>query len=185
MNALLKDLEKRMGKTVESLQEEMSTVRTGRASTSILDNLQVDPYGGSPMSLNQLASLSVPEPRLITVQPWDKGTVKAIEKAIRESDLGLNPLSDGVLLRVPMPELTEERRKEMVKLVHKYGENAKIAIRNIRRDGMDQIKKAEKSKEISQDDMRGQEKSNQELTNRFIQEVDDVVSAKEADVLQV
>ncbi|MBF0622052.1 MAG: ribosome recycling factor [Magnetococcales bacterium] len=182
--ALFKDLKSRMGKAVGALQEDMNGVRTGRASTSILENIIVNAYG-QDMAINQLATLSVPEPRMISVQPWDKGTMTAIEKAIRESDLGLNPLNDGQVLRVPLPELTEERRKEMVKLVHKYGEQAKIAVRNIRRDGMDQLKRAEKNKEISQDDLRTHEKTVQELTDTYVKEVDGVIESKEKDVMQV
>ncbi len=169
---MLKSLDKRMKKTLVTLKGEL------------LDNLQVNAYG-SPMPLNQVASLNVPEPRMITVQPWDKGTLKAIEKAIRESDLGLNPVNDGHLLRVPLPELTEERRKELVKLVHKYGEQCKIAMRNVRRDVLDQLKKQEKNKEISKDDMRQEEKKIQEHTDRHIKDVDEVVTQKEADIMHV
>lgn len=181
---LIQSLTGRMKKAIQALKDEMGTLRTGRASTSILDNLTADAYG-SPMPLSQLATLNVPEPRMITVQPWDKKMVGPIEKAIRESDLGLNPQSDGMLIRIPMPELTEERRRDIVKVVHKYGEQAKIAVRNIRRDGIDQTKKAEKNKEISQDDLRQYEKNIQDLTDRFVKEVDQAVAKKEDDVMQV
>ncbi|MBF0453508.1 MAG: ribosome recycling factor [Magnetococcales bacterium] len=177
-------LNQRMEKSLESLKEELASIRTGRASTSLLENLVVEVYG-SPTPLNQVAALNVPEPRMITVQPWDKSTMKAIEKGIRESDLGLNPMSDGQLIRVPLPELTEERRKDLVKIVSKYGEQAKIAVRNIRRDGIDQFKKMEKNKEISQDDLRQLEKQVQEVTDAKVKLVDEAVSQKEADVMQV
>lgn len=183
-NATLKSLENRMNKAVSALKEELATLRTGRASTSILEHLMVDAYG-SKMPVNQLATLNVPEARLITIQPWDRKVVSAIEKAIRESDLGLNPLSDGIMLRVPLPELTEERRRELVKLVHKYGEQAKIGVRNVRRDGMDQIRKAEKSKEISQDEMHQVEKQIQDLTDAYVAKVDAVMAGKEEDIMQV
>ncbi len=184
MDKDMKELGKRMDKSLDALKEELSTIRTGRASTSLLENVLVEVYG-SPTPINQVAALNVPEPRMITVQPWDKSTVKAIEKGIRDSDLGLNPMSDGVLIRVPLPELTEERRRELVKVVHKYGEQAKIAVRNIRRDGIDQFKKAEKSKDISQDELRQKEKQIQELTDAKIKLVDEAVSQKESDVMQV
>ncbi|MBF0188977.1 MAG: ribosome recycling factor [Magnetococcales bacterium] len=178
------DLKTRMGKAVESLKEELAGLRTGRASTGLLENLVVDAYG-SEMPLNQVATLSVPEPRMITVQPWDKSTVAAVERAIRDSDLGLNPMKDGGIIRVPLPELTEERRKELVRLAHKYGEQGKIAVRNIRRDGIDTAKKAEKNKEISQDDLRVLEKEIQDLTDDHVKQIDDVVQAKEADIMEV
>ncbi|MBF0368260.1 MAG: ribosome recycling factor [Magnetococcales bacterium] len=184
VEATLKDCRIRMKKALVSLHEEVGSLRAGRATTSFLDNVQVNAYG-SKMPLNQVATLNVPEPRLVTVQPWDKGLMKAIEKSLRESDLGINPISDGALIRVPMPELTEDRRKELVKLVHKYGEQAKIAIRNIRRDVIEKLRKAEKNKEISQDDMHQYEKQAQDLTNTHTKEVDEVVAKKEADVMQV
>lgn len=184
MNNVINDLKVRMQKSVSALEEELSSVRTGRASTSVLDKIMVPVYG-SEMPINQVATLSVPEARMITVQPWDKGTMSAVEKAIRDSDLNLNPLNDGNLIRVPLPELTEERRKELSKLVHRYGEEGKIAVRNVRRDGIDQLRKAEKSKEISQDEMHQLEKSIQELTDTFVKNIDGVVSAKEADVMAI
>ncbi|MBF0155959.1 MAG: ribosome recycling factor [Magnetococcales bacterium] len=180
----IKELSVRMHKAIATLKEELAALRTGRASTSILENVLVEAYG-SKMPLNQVATLSVPDARQISVQCWDKGTLQAIERAIRDSGLGLNPLNDGGLIRVPLPELTEERRKELVKLVHKYGEQAKVAIRNIRRDGMDALKKAEKSKEISKDDLHLGEKAVQEATDECIAEVDGVVSHKEAEIMQV
>ena len=183
MDAPLKtELEGRMKRALSSLKDELSSVRTGRASTSLIENLSVDVYG-SQMPLNQVATLSVPEARLITVQPWDKSTVKAVEKAIQESSLGLNPMNDGVLIRVPLPELTEDRRKDLVKIVHRYGEDAKIVIRGIRRDGIDSAKKMEKNKKISQDDMHMLEKVIQELTDRFVKQIDAEVERKEKDVV--
>ncbi|MEG3640924.1 ribosome recycling factor [Magnetococcus sp. PR-3] len=183
-NPLIKDLEGRMKKSLAALKEELTSLRTGRASTSLLDNVMVDAYG-SMMPLNQVASMTVPEARMINVQPWDKGQLGAIEKAIRDSDLGLNPTNDGQLIRVPLPELTEERRKELVKLLHKYSEAAKIAVRNIRRDGIEGLRKAEKAKEISQDEMHTQEKHVQESTDKYVKQIDEVVDAKEADIMQV
>ncbi len=184
LDPMLKTLDQRMVKAIQSLKEELSAFRTGRASTSLLDRITVMAYG-TETPLNQVASLNVPEPRLITVQPWDKQLIKVIEKAILESDLGLNPANDGVLLRVPLPELTEERRKDLVKLVYKAGEQAKVVLRNIRRDVIDQFKKMEKNKEISQDDLRQMEKVVQERTDFYVKEVDEIVSHKEADVLRV
>lgn len=181
---VLKSLDQRMKKALASLKNELSTVRTGRASTSILDPIQVEVYG-SPMPINQVASITVAEARLITVQPWDKSTLKVVEKAIRESDLGLNPISDGNILRIPLPELTEDRRKSLVKLVQKYGEQSKIVMRNIRRDVLENLKKQEKNKEISRDDLHMGEKKVQEYTDMHIKEVDGVVTQKEADILKV
>ncbi|MBF0399407.1 MAG: ribosome recycling factor [Magnetococcales bacterium] len=182
--ALFALLEDRMKKCLGALREELTTVRTGRASASILDHIMVEVYG-SPMPLNQLASINVPESRMLTVQPWDKKSLKAIEKAIRESDLGFNPLSDGALLRIPLPELTEERRKSLVKLVHKYGEQAKVALRNVRRDVLEQMKKMEKNKELSKDDLHIWEKKVQEQTDLYTKEVDEILAHKEADILQI
>lgn len=181
---LLSELKLRMEKALEGLKEENASVRTGRATTGLLEHIQVTIYG-SRMPLNQLASLSIPEPRVILVQPWDKGSIQAIDKAIRESDLGLNPINDGKLLRVPMPELTEQRRKELVKLIHKYGEASKIAMRNVRREGIEQLRKSEKNKAISKDDLFSLEKQVQEITDSYIGKVDHSVSQKEADIMQV
>ncbi|MBF0196038.1 MAG: ribosome recycling factor [Magnetococcales bacterium] len=184
MDTDLKSLNQRMEKSLEALKGELTSIRTGRATTSLLENVLVEVYG-TPTPINQVAALNVPEARMITVQPWDKSTLKAIEKGIRDADLGLNPMSDGVLIRVPLPELTEERRRDLVKIVHKYGEQSKIAIRNIRRDGIDHFKKMEKKKEISQDDLRQLEKDVQEVTDAKIKLVDESIAQKEADVMQV
>lgn len=175
---------KRMKKSLVALREELSTIRTGRASASILDQVVVDVYG-SPMPLNQVASVSTPDARMLSVQPWDKKTLKAIEKAIREADSGLNPVSDGSLLRIMLPELTEERRKALVKVVMKAGEQAKVALRNVRRDALDQMKKMEKSKAISRDDLRLWEKKVQEHVDLCIKEVDGILASKETDILQI
>ncbi|WP_130473046.1 ribosome recycling factor [Candidatus Magnetaquicoccus inordinatus] len=183
-DALFATLDERMKKCLAAFREELTTVRTGRASGSLLDHVTVEMYG-SHMPLNQLATISVPESRMLTVQPWDKKSLKAIEKAIRESDLGLNPLNDGTLLRIPLPELTEERRKSLVKLVQKYGEQAKIALRNVRRDILEQMKKMEKNKEVSKDDLHAWEKKVQEQTDHFIKEVDDMLAHKESEIMQV
>lgn len=180
----LKEMETRMKKSLAALKEELSAVRTGRASAHLLDQVMAPAYG-TLTPLNQLATINVPEARLITVQPWDRSTLKAIEKAIRDADLGLNPANDGQVIRVPIPELSEERRREMVKQVHKYGELGKVAVRNIRREGMDQLKKAEKDKDISQDELHQREKQVQELTDRYIKEMDAAIAHKEADVMQV
>lgn len=180
----LQDIERRMRGAVASLKKEFAGLRTGRANPALLDPITVEAYGSS-MPLNQVANISVPEPRMITVQVWDKGQVAAVEKAIRESDLGLNPVVDGTLLRLPIPELNEERRKELVKVAHKYSEQARIAVRNVRRDGMEVLKKQEKDGEIGKDDHHSLSHKVQELTDRIIKEIDDSLSAKEAEIMQV
>lgn len=182
--SMMQDLRRRMEGSLKTLQGEFAGLRTGRASTSMLDPIQVDAYG-SLMPLNQLANVNTPEPRMLTVQVWDKGMVKAVEKAIRESNLGLNPAVDGQSIRVPVPELSEERRKELGKVAGKYAENAKIAIRNVRRDGMDHLKKQEKDGEISEDDQRRQSDEIQKITDEFIKKIDELLVAKEKDIMQV
>jgi ribosome recycling factor len=182
--ANVEELKGRMQKVLLSLREDLSGIRAGRASTNLLDPITVELYG-SRMPIKQMASMSIPEPRLILIQPWDKGAVSAIEKAIRDSDLGLNPIKDGQNLRVPLPELTEDRRRDLVKLTNKYGEQAKVTLRSLRRDVIDQGKKLEKSKEISQDDLRQLEKQVQELTDQHVRDVDQIVAQKEADILAV
>ncbi len=173
-----------MDKAIDALKKEFSKVRTGRASAALLDDIRLD-YYGTPTALNQVGTLAVPEPRLITIQPWEKKLIPEIEKAIYKSDLGLNPTSDGQLVRIAIPPLTEERRKEMVKLVKRMGEEAKIAIRNARRDANETLKKQEKSKEISEDDLKRGEKAIQDLTDDYVKKTDDVVSAKEKEVMEV
>lgn len=180
----LADSKRRMEKAVEALKKEINKVRTGRATTSLLDDICVD-YYGTPTPLNQVGTLSVPEPRLITIQPWEKNLMPEIEKAILRSDLGLNPNSDGQLIRIAFPPLTEERRKEMVKVIKRMGEDAKVAVRNIRRDGNEGLKKMEKEKEISADDLKRGEKEVQELTDKFINRIDEVIGNKEAEVMEI
>lgn len=184
MSADESDLKRRMDGALEALQREFSGLRTGRASTSLLENIQVDAYG-SAMPLNQVASVSVPEPRLLTVQVWDNGNIKATEKAIQDAELGLNPQTEGNLIRVPIPELSEERREEMAKVAAKYAEQARIAVRNVRRDGMDTLKRMEKDGEISQDEHRVRGEDIQKLTDDHIKMVDELLETKEQEIMQV
>ncbi|GCL66681.1 MULTISPECIES: ribosome recycling factor [Veillonella] len=184
----LKDLmleqEQRMDKSIESLKHEFASIRTGRASVALLDKIMVD-YYGSPTPINQVANISVPEPRMILVAPWDKSMIGAIEKAILQSDLGLNPGNDGTAIRLTIPQLTEERRKEIVKIVHKKAEDAKVAVRNIRRDANDVLKKEEKAKTITEDDVKDGLDQIQKLTDKKIKQIDDLKAVKEKDVLEV
>lgn len=173
-----------MDKSIKSLKREMSKVRTGRASISLLDDVRVD-YYGTPTILSQVATLSVPEPRMITVQPWEKNLIPEIEKAIYKADLGLNPSSDGLLIRLPIPALTEERRKEMAKLVRGKGEDSKVSVRNARRDANDTLKMLEKEKEITADDLKSGEKEVQKITDEFVQNIDEVVKTKEQELLEI
>jgi ribosome recycling factor len=176
------DLERRMKGAIESLKGDLSGLRTGRANTALLDPITVTVYGAN-MPLNQVATVSVPEPRMITVQVWDKSNVGPVEKAIRSAGLGLNPINDGTTLRLPIPDLTEERRKELAKLASKYAENARIAIRNVRRDGMEALKADENKKEISEDERKRLEAEVQKLTDEQIKAVDDAAAAKEKEIL--
>ena len=180
----IKEIEKRMRASIDALRREFSGLRTGRASANLLDPVQVMVYG-SRMPLNQVATVSVPEPRMISVQVWDRGNVTAVDKAIREANLGLNPIIDGQILRLPIPSLTADRRQELVKLAHKYAEQAKVAIRNVRREAMDLLKKLEKDGKMSQDDHRGNSDKVQELTDRLIKEVDATLVTKEAEIQKV
>jgi len=177
-------LKTRMEKAVEDFRKEMASQRTGRASVHMLDSVTVDAYG-SQMPLNQLANVSAPEPQLITVQPWDVSQIGAIEKAIRSADLGLNPMNDGKLVRVPVPALTEDRRKEMVKHLHKVLEEHRTAVRNIRRDGNDAIKKAMKDKKITEDEERGAMEQIQKLTDDEIKKMEEMAKGKEKEVMSV
>lgn len=170
-----------MDKAVEAVKRELSTVRTSKATTSLLDLVRVDAYG-SEMPLNQVASVAAPEPRLLTVQPWDKGLVKAIEKAILASDLGLTPSNDGTIIRIPLPPLNEERRKELVKVVHRFAEEGKVAIRHARTEAISRIKKTE---HVSDDDKKHAEKDMQKLHDEHIRLVDEHVQAKEAEIMEV
>jgi ribosome recycling factor len=178
------DSDRRMTGAVSTLKAELAGLRTGRASAALLDPVRVDAYGNlSPVS--QVGTISTPEPRLLTVQVWDKSLAKAVDKAIRDAGLGLNPQVDGQLLRIPIPELNEERRKELVKLAHKYAENARIAVRNVRRDGMEALKKAEKDHKIGQDQQHKLSEELQKLTDAHIKEIDSAVHTKEQEVMQV
>ncbi|MEQ9641791.1 MAG: ribosome recycling factor [Alphaproteobacteria bacterium] len=180
----ISDLERRMKGAVEVLRQEFGGLRTGRASASLLEPLVVQAYG-SPMPINQVATLSVPEPRMLSVQVWDKANVGAVERAIRESGLGLNPIVEGQLLRLPIPELTEERRQDLAKIAHKYAEQAKIAVRNVRRDGMETLKKMEKDGELSQDDHHLWGDEVQSLTDAAVAEIDEALATKEKEIMQV
>jgi ribosome recycling factor len=173
-----------MGKSVEEFQHELATVRTGRASTSLLDHVKVD-YFGTPTPLNQVSTLSVPEPTLITIQPWDPGLLGAIEKAIRASDLGLNPMNDGKIVRVPIPPLTEERRKDLVKHVHGILEKHRLTVRNIRREANEDLKKILKEKRISEDDERHGLEETQKLTDEFIGKLEGLEKSKEREILEM
>ena len=181
---LKKNTESRMSKSVDSLTESLQSIRAGRANTSLLDKIYVD-YYGQKSPLNQVASLSAPEPRLLAIQPWDATLIPEIEKAIQKSDLGITPSNDGKIIRLVIPQLTEERRKDLTKLVGKYSEEAKVSIRNIRRDAMEDVKKAEKAKEISEDDKITYEEDIQKLTDKYIKEVDKVAENKEKELMEI
>lgn len=177
-------LKSRMKKTIESLKDEFAGLRTGRASASLLEPVSVEAYG-SRMPLNQVASVSVPEPRLLSVQVWDQGMAAAVEKAIRDSGLGLNPAREGGVIRVPIPELNEERRKELVKVAHNYAEQARVAVRHVRRDGMDLLKKLEKDGDLGQDDSRAKSDLVQKATDEAVAEIDSMLATKEQEIMQV
>jgi ribosome recycling factor len=174
----------RMDKAIADLQHEMAAIRTGRASLSLLDHIRVD-YYGTPTPLNQVANLHVPEPALITIQPWDVSQIGAIEKAIRSSDLGLNPANDGKVIRLPIPPLTEERRKELVKKLHAAAEHHRVSIRNIRRDGNEAVKKLLKDKKITEDEDKRAHDEIQKLTDSFMQKLESAVKTKEKEVLEI
>jgi len=184
IEALKKDIARRMDGAVDVLRKEFAGLRTGRANTSLLEPVSVEAYG-SEMPMNQVGTVSVPEPRMLTVQVWDKGLVKAVEKAILESGLGLNPSSDGQLVRIPIPVLTEERREELVKVAHKYAEEARIAVRNVRRHAMDDLKQAEKDGDISQDQHHDHATEIQELTDSHVGRIDETLANKEQEIMQV
>ena len=181
---VLSNYKARMDKAVSALKEEFASLRTGRANSGLLDPVQVEAYG-SVSPLNAVAAISVPEPRMITVNVWDKGMVVSVEKAIRAAGLGLNPIVDGQTLRIPIPPLTEERRKDLVKLAGKYAEQQKIAVRNVRRDANDDLKKAEKAGDISQDDQKKMEAEVQKDTDAAIKRIDETLKTKEAEIMQV
>jgi ribosome recycling factor len=180
----INELKRRMQGAIQSLKHELGGLRTGRASASMLEPVQVEAYG-SHMPLNQVATISVPEPRLLSVQVWDKSMVKAVEKAIVDSNLGLSPATEGQVLRLRIPELNEERRKELVKVAHKYAEAAKVAVRHVRRDGLDTIKKLEKNHEISEDDQKRMDNDVQKATDAMISEIDQLLAGKEKEILTV
>ena len=181
---VIDDLQRRMEGAISSLTKDFQGLRTGRANTQLLDSILVEVYGAT-MPVNQVATVSVPEPRMLSVQVWDKDNVKLVEKAIRESELGLNPQLDGQLLRIPLPDLSEDRRIELSKVAAKYAENAKIAVRNVRRDGMDKLKKMEKDGNLSQDDKRLYDEEIQSLTDQSVVQIDELLSKKEEEIMQV
>lgn len=181
---LKKDAEAKMKKTIEVYKEDLQSIRAGRANPTLLDKITVE-YYGQVTPLNQVAGISAPEPRLLAIQPWDANLIPEIEKSILKSDLGLNPSNDGKIVRLVIPQLTEERRKELVKVVKKNGENAKIAVRNVRREIIDEIKKAEKAKEITEDDRISAEEDIQKITDKYIAEIDTVTKAKEDELMEI
>jgi ribosome recycling factor len=181
---VVKEVEAKMEKTLSSFKTDLNKVRTGRASLALFDDIRVD-YYGSPTPLNQMATLAVPEPRLITIQPWDTSVIGEIEKAILKSELGVTPASDGKIIRITIPRLTEERRKELVKVVKKMAEGAKVSVRNIRREANDQLKIWEKDKKISQDQLHQWMEKVQVSTDRYIKKVDEVLAAKEKEILEI
>lgn len=178
------DIERRMQGAVSVLEEEFGGLRTGRASVSLLDRVMVNAYG-SEMPLNQVASVSVPESRLLLVNVWDKGNVQPVERAIRESDLGLNPVTEGQVMRVPIPELSAERREELVKVAHRYAEQARVSVRNVRRDGMDKLKKMEKGGDLSKDEQHDWGEEIQKLTDDYVKRIDSTLSQKEEEIRQI
>jgi ribosome recycling factor len=182
--AILDDLKHRMDASLDSFKKELAGLRTGRANVSMLEPVMVEAYGNY-MPLNQVGTVSVAEARMLTVQVWDKGMAKAVEKAIRDAGLGLNPQGEGQLIRVPIPDLTQERRTELGKVAGKYAEGAKVAVRNIRRDGMDELKKQEKDKKIAEDEHKGLSEKVQKLTDETIKKIDEALAAKEKDIMVV
>ena len=181
---MIKKFEDKMQKSIESLEREYNSIRAGRANPHVLDKIKVD-YYGTPTPLQQVGNISVPEPRIITIQPWETSLLKAIEKEIMQSDIGINPTNDGKVIRLIFPELTEERRKELTKDVKKKGEDSKVAIRNIRRDAMDAVKKAEKANEITEDTLKNLEEEIQKLTDSNIAEIDKLVESKNKELMSI
>ncbi len=184
MDEILLDAEERMEKAITALEREFGKLRTGRAHTSLVDNIQVD-YHGTPTPIKQMASVAIPDSRSITIQPWDKSAFSAVEKAIVNSNLGLTPMNDGRLIRISIPMLTEERRKELVKMAKKYVEEAKVAVRNVRRDANEHIKKLEKSKDITEDESRSGQDEVQKLTDAYVAKADERAAAKEAEIMAI
>lgn len=183
-NSVIKDAKQRMDKTIEAFRNEISKIRTGKATTALLDGIKVD-YYGTMTPLNQVGNLSVLDVHTISITPWDKSMVNVIEKAILASDLGLNPISDGTNIKIPIPPLTEERRRELVKLVKKFGEDAKVALRNVRRDANDHLKKMEKNKELTEDELKEAEKEVQKITDEHITKIDEIIKHKEKEIMEV
>ena len=183
-DALMTDLRRRMDGALDVLRKELAGLRTGRASTGLLEPVMVPAYGGT-MPLNQLANVSVPEPRMITVQVWDRAMTKAIDKAIRESGLGLNPQTEGQVIRVPIPDLNEDRRRELTRVAAKYAEQARVSVRNVRRDGIEALRRREKDGDISQDDQRKLQHDVQQLTDDHIKRIDETLAQKDKEILQV
>ncbi|MDK2922412.1 MAG: ribosome recycling factor [Desulfonauticus sp.] len=184
MEKVFKDGKAKMQKAIKALEQELAKLRTGRASTGLVEDLKVD-YYGTPTPLNQLASISIPDSRTIAIQPWDRSAFSEIEKAILKSDLGLTPVNDGKIIRINLPPLTEERRKDLVKLAKKYGEESKIAIRNIRRELNETLKKMKNNKEITEDDLHKGQEEVQKLTDQYIEKIDKIVSAKETEIMEI
>ncbi len=184
MKELYANTKEKMGKTIEVLKRDYAAIRAGRANAAVLDKVTVD-YYGTPTPINQLASVSVAEARILTIQPWDKSVLNAIEKAIQASDIGINPQNDGVVIRLTFPKLTEENRKVIVKDVSKMAEDSKVAIRSIRRDAMDKLKKMQKASEITEDDLKNGEEEVQKITDNNIKEIDKIASAKEKEVMEI
>jgi ribosome recycling factor len=184
MNELFKETEAKMKKTVEVIQRELAAVRAGRANPAVLDKIKIDYYGVmTPVS--QIGSVSIPEPRTLVIQPWDASALKAVEKAIMSSDLGINPGNDGKVIRLNFPQLTEERRKELIKQIHKTGEDGKVAIRNLRRDANERLKTMKKKSEITEDDLKSMEKDVQDITDKYCKEIDEMVVIKEKELMAV
>ena len=180
----LADVKRRMQGAINAFKNDLASLRTGRASPNLLDPIQIDAYG-SLMPISQVATVNVPEPRLLSVQVWDRGMVSAVEKAIRESDLGLNPQTEGQVIRLRIPEMNEQRRKEMVKVAHKYSEEARVAVRHVRRDGLDLLKKLEKDSAISEDDGKRHADQVQKATDQFVSEIDSLLATKEKEIMHV
>lgn len=184
MHQLIKDAGNRMDKTLEALRTELSKVRTGKATTALLDGVKVD-YYGNLTPINQVGNITVLDPHTLSVTPWDKSMVQAVDKAILEANLGFNPISDGTNLKIPIPLLTEERRKDFVKIVKKFGEDSKVAIRNVRRDANDHLKKQQKDKKLSEDELKQAEDEVQKLTDQHIKTIDEILKHKEAEIMEV
>lgn len=183
-DTVLLDAEERMEKAVGNLERDFAKLRTGRATTALVDGIKAD-YYGTPTPINQMASVAVPDSRTLTIQPWDKGGMAAVEKAILKSDLGLTPINDGKIIRISIPPLTEERRRDLVKVARKYGEEAKVAVRNVRRDANDSLKKAEKDKDITEDELKRATEEVQKLTDKYVASVDAHCQAKEKEIMEI